>query len=89
MRVAWFTKKDKGFADINHGVTVVAQGSAHCSHRQQTILPTVPPNTMGGCISTVDRVGKERSAAIDKMIEEDQKRFKRECKILLLGTALY
>ena len=43
---------------------------------------------MDGCLSTVDHVGKERSDAIDKMIEEDQKRFKRECKILLLGKAL-
>ena len=40
---------------------------------------------MGSCLSTVDRAGKERSDAIDKVIEEDQKRFKRECKILLLG----
>jgi len=44
---------------------------------------------MGGCLSTVDRVGKERSDAIDKMIEEDQKRFKRECKILLLGEPFW
>ncbi|KAF8956362.1 heterotrimeric G-protein alpha subunit, GPA3-like protein [Flammula alnicola] len=41
---------------------------------------------MGGCISTVDRSGKERSDLIDKQIEEDCKRFKRECKILLLGA---
>ncbi|KAF9521784.1 heterotrimeric G-protein alpha subunit, GPA3-like protein [Crepidotus variabilis] len=41
---------------------------------------------MGGCVSTADRAGKERSDAIDRKIEEDQKRFKRECKILLLGS---
>lgn len=70
-----------------HGVTVVDQGAfAHCTHRSAE-KPSCP-TTMGGCLSTVDRVGKERSDAIDKMIEEDQKRFKRECKILLLGTPL-
>ncbi|KAF8880345.1 heterotrimeric G-protein alpha subunit, GPA3-like protein [Gymnopilus junonius] len=41
---------------------------------------------MGGCMSTPDRSGKERSDMIDKQIEEDNKRFKRECKILLLGS---
>lgn len=37
----------------------------------------------------MDRIGKERSDAIDKLIEEDQKRFKRECKILLLGKPFF
>jgi guanine nucleotide-binding protein subunit alpha len=41
---------------------------------------------MGGCVSTVDRAGKERSDLIDKEIEDHSKRFKRECKILLLGS---
>ncbi|KAF8161674.1 heterotrimeric G-protein alpha subunit, GPA3-like protein [Crassisporium funariophilum] len=41
---------------------------------------------MGGCVSTADRSGKERSDQIDKQIDEDCKRFKRECKILLLGS---
>ena len=41
---------------------------------------------MGGCVSTVDRAGKERSDMIDKEIEDHSKRFKRECKILLLGA---
>lgn len=40
---------------------------------------------MGGCISTVDRAGKAKSDLIDKQIEEDHKKYKRECKILLLG----
>ncbi|KAK7033966.1 Guanine nucleotide-binding protein alpha-2 subunit [Paramarasmius palmivorus] len=31
-------------------------------------------------------IANSRSIAIDKQIEEDAKRFKRECKILLLGT---
>ena len=43
---------------------------------------------MGGCVSTIDQEGKERSAKIDEEIENDAKRFKRECKILLLGTPL-
>jgi guanine nucleotide-binding protein G(i) subunit alpha len=47
-----------------------------------------PPYTMGSCVSTVDRAGKERSDMIDKEIEDHSKRFKRECKILLLGTLL-
>lgn len=45
-------------------------------------------HTMGGCVSTVDRAGKERSDMIDKEIEDHSKRFKRECKILLLGKLL-
>ncbi|KAG6860453.1 guanine nucleotide-binding protein subunit alpha [Termitomyces sp. Mi166 len=41
---------------------------------------------MGGCVSTIDREEKARSDAIDKQIEEDAKKYKRECKILLLGS---
>ncbi|KAG5720177.1 Guanine nucleotide-binding protein subunit alpha [Termitomyces sp. T112] len=41
---------------------------------------------MGGCLSTPDRAGKERSDAIDKQLEDDNKKFKKECKILLLGS---
>lgn len=40
---------------------------------------------MGGCISKEDK-DRERSARIDRSIEEDAKRFKKECKILLLGA---
>lgn len=43
---------------------------------------------MGGCVSTVDQAGKVRSEEIDKLIKDDSERFKRECKILLLGTPL-
>lgn len=43
---------------------------------------------MGGCISTVDRASKLKSDAIDKQIEEDSKKYKKECKILLLGEFL-
>ncbi|TFK68997.1 heterotrimeric G-protein alpha subunit, GPA3-like protein [Pluteus cervinus] len=41
---------------------------------------------MGSCVSTANRAEKARSDAIDKQIEEDNKRYKRECKILLLGS---
>ncbi|KAG6908063.1 guanine nucleotide-binding protein subunit alpha [Tephrocybe rancida] len=41
---------------------------------------------MGACISTVDREEKARSDAIDRQIEEDGKKYKKECKILLLGS---
>lgn len=30
---------------------------------------------------------KKKSQAIDRVIEEDSKRLRKECKILLLGTA--
>ncbi|KAF7319107.1 Heterotrimeric G-protein alpha subunit [Mycena chlorophos] len=41
---------------------------------------------MGNCGSQVDRSGKERSDAIDRQLEEDSKKFKKEAKILLLGS---
>lgn len=40
---------------------------------------------MGACASKPDQEEKDHSHAIDKKIEEDARRFKRECKILLLG----
>ena len=49
---------------------------------------------MGGCVSSSavspsagapSREDKERSFAIDKQIDDDAKKFRRECKILLLG----
>jgi len=41
---------------------------------------------MGNCSSaTQDREASLRSANIDRIIEEDSKKFKKECKILLLG----
>lgn len=43
---------------------------------------------MGGCGSTpVEDTGdaKKRSQAIDRNLEEDQRKLRRECKILLLG----
>ena len=47
---------------------------------------------MGACMSS-DGGGngqegdqKKRSAAIDKTLEEDSKKLRRECKILLLGV---
>jgi guanine nucleotide-binding protein subunit alpha len=32
-----------------------------------------------------EKGAKERSTAIDRQIEEDSRKFKKECKILLLG----
>ena len=45
---------------------------------------------MGNCFSQHDDQEKEaahRSAQIDRQIEQDGKKLKRECKILLLGTS--
>lgn len=41
---------------------------------------------MGACASVQDRTALERSAEIDRQIEEDSRRFRKECKILLLGA---
>ncbi|CAG7849274.1 Guanine nucleotide-binding protein subunit alpha [Serendipita indica DSM 11827] len=41
---------------------------------------------MGGCSSVPDKAQRERSEAIDRQIEEDSRQFKKECKILLLGS---
>ncbi|PWN41023.1 guanine nucleotide-binding protein alpha-3 subunit [Ceraceosorus guamensis] len=43
---------------------------------------------MGNCFSsTEEKEAKERSTNIDKQIEEDSRKFKKECKILLLGES--
>jgi hypothetical protein len=41
---------------------------------------------MGNCASSSHAEGKARSDMIDRQIEEDAKKYKRECKILLLGA---
>ncbi|KAG5941332.1 G protein alpha subunit [Claviceps monticola] len=43
---------------------------------------------MGGCVSSSSEEAeqKKKSQAIDKVIEEDSKRLRKECKILLLGS---
>ena len=41
---------------------------------------------MGNCVSTQDREALQVSQAIDKQIEEDYRKYKKECKILLLGS---
>ena len=45
---------------------------------------------MGICMSTnnEDVEQKKRSQAIDRKLEEDSRRLRRECKILLLGKQL-
>jgi guanine nucleotide-binding protein G(i) subunit alpha len=40
---------------------------------------------MGSCASVPDKAAQERSAEIDRQIEEDSRKFRKECKILLLG----
>ncbi|KAG9310528.1 guanine nucleotide binding protein, alpha subunit [Chiua virens] len=42
---------------------------------------------MGNCISSQDGAQKERSDAIDRQLEEDSRRLRKECKILLLGSS--
>lgn len=47
---------------------------------------------MGLCLSADEKEDRQRSNNIDRKIEEDSRRMKRECKILLLGkyfTHLY
>jgi guanine nucleotide-binding protein G(i) subunit alpha len=43
---------------------------------------------MGGCMSTnqEEMEQKKKSQAIDRVLEEDSKRLRKECKILLLGS---
>lgn len=43
-------------------------------------------HTMGVCLSTDEKSDRDRSQQIDRQLEEDNKKLKRECKILLLGT---
>jgi hypothetical protein len=45
-------------------------------------------SNMGACVSSSENAEgdqKKRSQAIDRNIEEDSKKLRRECKILLLG----
>ena len=42
---------------------------------------------MGNCASVQDRTEKARSDEIDRQIEEDSRKFRKECKILLLGAS--
>lgn len=41
---------------------------------------------MGICTSVENREERKKSQQIDRELEEDNKKLKRECKILLLGT---
>lgn len=41
---------------------------------------------MGVCLSAEERAEREKSQRIDRELEEDSKRLRRECKILLLGS---
>ncbi|KAF5378450.1 hypothetical protein D9615_007042 [Tricholomella constricta] len=50
------------------------------------VAPAAPSHTIGGCVSTAERVAKAKSDSIDKQTEEDSKKYKREYKVLLLGA---
>ncbi|KAJ3376284.1 hypothetical protein AMAG_04691 [Allomyces macrogynus ATCC 38327] len=41
---------------------------------------------MGACLSSDDEAARQRSAEIDRQLALDAEKFKRECKILLLGS---
>ena len=72
----------------------------HCTHRcvlTDTVVvalslcdPRRPTDygPMGSCTSVPDKAAQERSAEIDRQIEEDSRKFRKECKILLLGKYL-
>lgn len=42
----------------------------------------------GGAAGDMDTEQKKRSQAIDRKLEEDSKKLRRECKILLLGMSI-
>lgn len=46
---------------------------------------------MGACMSSSNEEAeqKKKSQAIDKILEEDSKRLRKECKILLLGKGVH
>lgn len=46
---------------------------------------------MGACMSSSNEEAeqKKKSQAIDKILEEDSKRLRKECKILLLGKGFH
>jgi hypothetical protein len=50
------------------------------------LYPSFDP-TMGACLSVDSEISeqKKRSQMIDRRLEEDSRRLRRECKILLLG----
>ena len=52
--------------------------------------PDTPCLAMGACMSSDVQDGdqKKRSQMIDRTLEEDSKKLRRECKILLLGMAM-
>jgi hypothetical protein len=78
-----FQKRTKTDAEVSKEPGVVIEHP----DKPEPLPPPPPPTTMGGCVSTADQAGKERSDEIDRQLEEDCKRFKRECKILLLGLS--
>ena len=56
--------------------------------RRSTLVVVAATTAMGAYASVPDRAEKERLDEIDRQIEEDSRRFRKECKILLLGECL-
>ncbi|GAC74489.1 hypothetical protein PANT_11d00082 [Moesziomyces antarcticus T-34] len=68
---------------------VAASAPTHAGFGLESTLGRSKPALakMGNCLSSTDqKEAKDRSVAIDKQIEEDSRKFKKECKILLLGS---
>ena len=61
-----------------------ARDLSRLAHRRPPAAPTALA-AMGNCVSNQDREAQQRSQEIDRQIEEDSRKFKKECKILLLG----
>lgn len=53
--------------------------------RERSGLHKLDMGACGSSPSGEDEQQKKRSAAIDKTLEEDSKKLRKECKILLLG----
>lgn len=65
--------------------------SPHCRSLDRTVVGdhyNLPPK-MGACMSSNsdELEQKKKSQAIDRILEEDSKKLRRECKILLLGAS--
>lgn len=69
------------------------RGNSVDSNTTSKVLPVkffffFPIFEMGACFSTEgdDSEARKRTAVIDRKIEDDARRLKKECKILLLGN---
>ena len=78
----------KNFADDDQDQRASERGQSSCKHCPPTenALALTLTAPMGACASQPDRASKSRSDEIDRQLDEDSKRYKKECKILLLGS---